>query len=117
MRGEGLLDERSLSACLFGNRHRLELLVALAEASDGRVNLGALAAERGVQAAVYYGPMRDLLAMRLAVRVELVPGDRRRWYRRAGGDRVWEAVAVFAAGLRGHLAAITGSGGGGVGGR
>jgi hypothetical protein len=89
----------------------LELLVALAQAPDGRVNPGALAAERGVQAAVYYGPLHDLLACRLVTRVEPVPGDRRRWIQRSGGDDLWSAVAQLAAGLNGHLAVIEASSG------
>jgi hypothetical protein len=103
MRGVGLDDERSLSACLFGNRYRLELLAALAEAPDGRVNLGVLAEERGVSAAVYYPPMRDLLALRMVTRVEQVTRDRRRWYQRSGGDRLWESMARLIAGLQGHF--------------
>jgi hypothetical protein len=109
MRGAGLDDERSLSVCLFGNRYRLELLAALAAAPDGRVNLGALADDKGVRAAVYYPAMRDLLALRLAVRVEQVTRDRRRWYERSGGDDLWESIAGMITGLQGHFQEIAGA--------
>jgi len=76
---------------LFGNRHRLELLVALAEAQDGGVNLSMLAAVQGVPASVYYGPLRDLIDAGLVRRLDRSVGDRRRWYSRTD-HAVWECL-------------------------
>jgi hypothetical protein len=91
--------ERWLSACLFGHRRKLELLAALAQAPDGRINLGALAQERGAAAAEYYPPVRDLMAIRLVAQSPPVTGDRRRWYERSGSEQVWAAVAALARSL------------------
>jgi hypothetical protein len=87
--------ERWLSACLFGHQRKLELLSALAEAPDGRINLGALAHDRGAVAAEYYPPVRDLMAIRLVSQVPPITGERRRWYERSGSEQVWAAVAAL----------------------
>lgn len=81
-----------MSVRVFGNRHKLELLLALANAKDGAVNLSELAEDNGVSASVYYAPVRDLTSARLVERVAPVPGDRRRWYRRTG-HRFWDSAA------------------------
>ncbi|QKW32675.1 MarR family transcriptional regulator [Actinomadura sp. NAK00032] len=104
MVGGRLARERALSACLFGNRYRWELLAALAHAPDGRVNLGLLAAENGVQAAVYYSTVRELVSAGLLTRLEAASGDRRRWYGRSGAERMWRSVGELTAGLHEHLA-------------
>jgi hypothetical protein len=91
--------ERWLSACLFGHRRKLELLAALAQAPDGRINLSALAQERGAAPAEYYPPVRDLMAIRLVAQAPPATGDRRRWYERAGSEQVWAAVAALARSL------------------
>ena len=83
--------ERQLSALLFGNRHKLELLAALAMAEDDGVNLSLLAASQAVPVSVYYGPVKDLVNAGLVHRLERTPGDRRRWYRRTN-HRFWECV-------------------------
>jgi hypothetical protein len=44
-----------VSAVLFGNRHKLELLTALVEAGDDGVSLSDVADAQGVAASVYYG--------------------------------------------------------------
>jgi hypothetical protein len=106
MQGSGWDRERSLSACVFGNRHRLELLVALSEAPDGRVNLGALADQHGVQASVYYPSIRSLQEIRLVKQADRVVGDRRRWYERCGSGQAWESLARVTAELRRHFAAV-----------
>lgn len=85
-------DERWVSACFFGHQRKLELLEALADASDGRINLGEVARGRGVAPAVYYPPVRDLMALELVTQAARVPGDRRQWYQRSGGDQLWAAV-------------------------
>lgn len=85
--------ERVVSARLFGNRHKLELLLALVSAEDGAVNLSELAEVNGVSASVYYAPIRDLTSAGLVERVAPVPGERRRWYRRSG-HRFWASAAT-----------------------
>lgn len=90
----GLVDcapDRRISAAVFGNRHRLELLVALADAGDEGVNLSQLALAQGVSTSVYYGPIRGLISAGLVDRLGRVSGDRRCWYRRRGG-RFWECM-------------------------
>ncbi|MDP4510005.1 hypothetical protein [Nonomuraea turcica] len=95
---------------MFGNRYRLEVLEAFASAPEGQVNLGRLAVRHGVQSAVYYPVVRDLLALRMVSRVTEVGRDRRRWYRRTGGDALWEPLGRLVAGLRGHYDLIAGDG-------
>jgi DNA-binding transcriptional ArsR family regulator len=83
--------ERRVSAVLFGNRHRLELLAALAHAGDEGVNLSDLANVQGVSANVYYAPLRALLEAGLVERLGKTSGDRRCWYRRRE-SKVWAGV-------------------------
>jgi hypothetical protein len=92
---------RRVSAVLFGNRHKLELLSALAEAGDDGVNLSQLGAAQEVPASVYYGPLRDLMAAGLVDRLGRASGDRRCWYRRRE-NRFWDCLRSLA----GELAEI-----------
>lgn len=89
---------RRASLLVFGNRHKLELLAALAVAADGRVNLSELASEQQVAASVYYAPVNDLLRAGLVEKLPRTLPDRRRWYRRVEGT-VWECMRSFAAEL------------------
>lgn len=82
-----------MSVRVFGNRHKLELLLALAGAKDGAVSLSELADENGVSASVYYAPVRDLTSAGLVERVPPAPGERRRWYRRTGHG-FWDSAAT-----------------------
>src|SRR6266568_9679703 len=100
---------RFVSAHLLGSRYRLELLTALAEASDGRVNLGDLAAQNGVTASVYYPSLRSLSAIQLVGEAQRSHGDRRRWYQRSGSDQLWELLSRLAADLFSHCASPGGS--------
>jgi len=100
-------DERWVSACFFGHQHKLELLEALAGAPDGRINLGEVARSRGVMPAVYYPPVRDLMALELLSQAARVPGDRRQWYQRVGGDQFWAAVSSVVQGLRAVIPAVS----------
>jgi hypothetical protein len=79
----------------------MELLIAMANAQDGRVNLSLLAAVQGVPASVYYGPVKDLIAAGLVQRLAPQPRDRHRWYGRIEGS-LWECVRC----LGGELAAV-----------
>ncbi|WP_370945334.1 hypothetical protein AB5J62_40635 [Amycolatopsis sp. cg5] len=89
---------RRVSAAVFGNRHKLELLLALAQAGDQGVNLSALSDERGVFTSVYYGPIRDLIEVGLVERLGRMPGDRRCWYRRREST-LWDGVRAVAVDL------------------
>lgn len=84
-----------MSAAMFGNRYKLELLVALAEAGDEGVNLTHLGEVCGAPPNVYYGPIKDLISVGLAERLGRVSGDRRCWYRRRGAA-VWERFRALA---------------------
>jgi DNA-binding IclR family transcriptional regulator len=87
-------DQR-VSVILFGNRHRLELLAALANTAEDGVSLTQLALARGVSASVYYAPLRDLMSLGLVIRREAPdPRDRRRWYHRSE-HRLWDSVRAL----------------------
>ena len=88
-------DERRISVLLFGNRHKLDLLAALAEAGDGGVSVSTLADRHGVAASVYYAPLTDLMEAGLVVRLDPVPRDRRRWYVRVE-HRAWRSLRSLA---------------------
>jgi len=90
-----------MSAVLFGNRHKLELLVALAEAGNEGVNLSTLSDTQGVSPSVYYGPIKDLISVGLAERLGRVSNDRRCWYRRRHSG-FWNGFSSLA----GELATI-----------
>lgn len=94
----GVSVSRRVSSLLFGNRHRLELLAALAESEDGRVNLSLLADEQGVPPSVYYGPIKDLMIAGVVTKLPQISRERRRWYERSG-DGFWDSVRQ----LLGHL--------------
>ncbi|MFE7029120.1 hypothetical protein ACFU9Y_02340 [Streptomyces sp. NPDC057621] len=95
---------RRLSAGVFGNRYRAELIAALADAGDSGICLGDLALTRQVPASVYLPPVRTLIALGLAERVPPVPGQRRRFYRRCGSAPAWQSLAATVARLQEHPA-------------
>lgn len=80
---------------VLGNRHRLELLAALAEAGDEGVNLSLLSDDQDVKASVYYAPIKDLMNMGLVDRVGWVDGKHRCRYRRRQ-SAIWDAVTALA---------------------
>lgn len=96
---------RHLSAGVFGNRYRAELVAALAVAGETGVCLGDLALERRVAASVYLPPVRTLIALGLAERIAPAPGERRRFYRRCGPAPTWRSLAATVARLQEHQAA------------
>lgn len=73
---------RLLSEVLFGQRYRLEVMVAIADSATGRVCLSDLAEQLGHRSASsLQNPLRDLTRAGLITRAP--DGDsRRRWYRR-----------------------------------
>lgn len=87
---------RLLSDVLFGQRYRLELMVAIADSPTGKVCLSDLAEQLGHRSASnIQAPLRDLVRAGLLTR--LPDGDsRRKWYRREksiGWEFAREAVA------------------------
>jgi hypothetical protein len=87
---------RLLSDVLFGQRYRLEVMVAIADSPTGRVCLSDLAEELGHRGVSnIQAPLRDLVRAGLLIR--LPAGDsRRKWYRRensTGWDFAREAAA------------------------
>jgi DNA-binding transcriptional ArsR family regulator len=87
-----------VSAVLFGNRHKLELLTALVEAGDDGVSLSDVADAQGVAASVYYGPLRPLIDAGLVERLGRRAEGRRCWYRRRE-NAFWGYVEVIIQGL------------------
>ncbi|MEU0195854.1 hypothetical protein ABZ250_39570 [Streptomyces afghaniensis] len=95
-------EMRRLSAGVFGNRYRAELIAALADAGDSGVCLGDLALARQVSASVYLPPARALISLGLAERIPPTRGERRRWYRRCGSTQTWQSLAATVAQLKEH---------------
>lgn len=95
---------RRLSAGVFGNRYRAELIAALAAAGGDGVCLGDLALARRVLPSVYHPPVRTLIALGLAERLAPAPGDRRRFYRRCGSAQAWTSLAAAVDRLKEHPA-------------
>lgn len=93
---------RRLSAGIFGNRYRAELIAALAAAGEGGVCLGDLALTQQVSASVYLPPARTLIALGLAERIPPRTGERRRWYRSCGSAQAWQSLAATVARLQEH---------------
>lgn len=74
-------EVRALSQVLFGQRYRLEVMVAIGSALDGLVCLSDLSTALDVTASNIQKPLRDLERAGLLARVP--PGDsKRRFYRR-----------------------------------
>jgi len=79
---------QELSAIVFGQKHRLAVMVAIAQ-SDGLVNPSDLAAELGFRAqSALQGPLKDLLAAGLITRVD---GPGRVYYQR-NPHSLWPAA-------------------------
>lgn len=72
---------QELSAHVFGQRHRLALMAAIAQSEDGIVNPGQLAAELGFRAqSSIQAPLKSLLDSGLVTRISGLEG--RVYYRR-----------------------------------
>lgn len=80
---------RRVSAKLFGNRYRAELMLALVRADTQGVCMGDLAVRYGVQPSVYRAPMGALMSLGLVEAVPLVAGERRRWHRINARSPLW----------------------------
>ena len=73
---------RAMSEVLFGQRYRLELMVAIASAPDGLVCLTDLAQQLSVTASNLQRPLHDLARCRLLSRLP-PDGSKRRYYQRS----------------------------------
>lgn len=72
---------QEISQAAFGQRYRLEVMLAIADAEDGFVSLSELAQQLGVSVSTLQGPFRDLVAVGLLS--PLPHGDsRHRFYHR-----------------------------------
>lgn len=80
---------RCVSAKLFGNRYRAELMLALAHAGTQGVCMGDLALRNGVPPGVYRAPMEALMSLGLAEALPAVAGERRRWHRMTAQSPLW----------------------------
>jgi DNA-binding MarR family transcriptional regulator len=92
---------RALSQVLFGQRYRLELMVAIASSPDGLVCLKDLAAELSVTPSNLQKPLRDLVAADLLSRMP--SGDSKRRYYRRNDSLAW----AFAVEMSGKIATHT----------
>jgi hypothetical protein len=86
---------RALSQVLFGQRYRLELMVAIAS-SDGVVCLTDLARQLDVTVSNLQKPLRDLTLAGLLSR--LPSGDSKRRYYRRNVSLAWAFAVEVAAG-------------------
>ncbi|MGX5397151.1 hypothetical protein ACWLMY_35485 [Streptomyces anulatus] len=80
---------RRVSAKLFGNRYRAELMLALAQAGTQGVCLGDLGLRQGVVPGVYRAPMGALMSLGLVEPLPATAGERRRWYRMTPQSSLW----------------------------
>ena len=62
-----LMEERSRQ--LFGQTHRLAVMIAIAQSPDGRVNPTDLSFELRIAQSAFQAPLRDLVAAGLVTRV------------------------------------------------
>lgn len=92
---ESLNDLRLLSQRLFGQWYRLEVMVAIAQSTDGIISLGELAAQLGLTASNLQNSLRDLTRAGLLSR--LPPGDSKRRYYRRNESLAWAFVQEIAA--------------------
>uniref|UniRef100_UPI003C7AD0CB hypothetical protein n=1 Tax=unclassified Streptomyces TaxID=2593676 RepID=UPI003C7AD0CB len=80
---------RRVSAKLFGNRYRAELMLALAQAGAQGVCMGDLALRQGVPPGVYRAPMEALMSLGLVEALPATAGERRRWHRMTAQSSLW----------------------------
>jgi DNA-binding MarR family transcriptional regulator len=79
---------QELSKCLFGQYHRLAVMVAIAKAPDGRVNPTDLATDLRLPQSALQAPLRDLVEAGLLQRE---PRSHRNFYKRVK-SLAWEWV-------------------------
>ena len=79
---------RALSVVVFGQRHRLELMTAVARSEDGIVCLKDLAEEQRVSSSSLQKPLKDLLSAGLLS--ALPSGDSKRRYYQRTPSAAWE---------------------------
>jgi DNA-binding IclR family transcriptional regulator len=93
-----------MSEVLFGQRYRLEAMVAIASTQDGLVCLTDLAKQLGLTPSNLQSPLRDLVRCGLLSR--LPPGDSKRRYYRRNESLAW-AFAVEIATQAEHIGLIS----------
>ena len=87
-------EMRRLSRAAFGQRYRLECMVAIAKSPDGLVSLSELAAELSVTPSNLQKPLQSLLDTALISPMH--SGDSRRTYYTRNESLVWDWVVEFA---------------------
>jgi DNA-binding transcriptional ArsR family regulator len=85
---------RAVSEVLFGQRYRLEVMVAIASSQDGLVCLTDLAKDLELTPSNLQNPLRDLVRCGLLSR--LPPGDSKRRYYRRNESLAWPFVVEMA---------------------
>lgn len=80
-------EVRRLSRAAFGQRYRLELMVAIASSSDGLVSLGELATQLGITPSNLQKPLQSLLDTALISPTH--SGDSRRVYYMRNESLAW----------------------------
>lgn len=94
MSAEELEHIRAMSEVLFGQRYRLEAMVAIASAPDGLVCLTDLARLLGLSPSNLQGPLRDLARCGLLTR--LPPDDSKRRYYQRNESLAWPFAVEIA---------------------
>lgn len=89
-----------MSEALFGQKYRLEVMVAIASSEDGLVCLTELAKHLELTPSNLQNPLRDLV--RCGFLSRLPPGDSKRRYYRRNESLAW-AFALEAASQAEHL--------------
>ena len=85
---------RAVSQVLFGQRYRLEVMVAIASSEEGIVCLTELAKALDLAPSNLQNPLRDLTRCGLLSR--LPPGDSKRRYYRRNESLAWAFVVEMA---------------------
>lgn len=95
---------RALSLVLFGQRYRLEVMVAIGRSADGIVCLTDLSRDLGVTTSNLQNPLRDLVAAGLLSR--LPSGDSKRKFYRRNTSLAWQFAVEMAEAASGLALAL-----------
>ena len=97
---------RAFSRSAFGQAYRLEVMLAVADSSDGIVNLTDLAHELGQSTSNIQGPLRSLVEIGLISPAPQGDSKRKHYIRNPSAAWQWAREmrdeATAAAGLRAH---------------
>jgi hypothetical protein len=90
-------SRRRLSKVVFGQEHRLALMLAIADLPDGVFTLTDLVGRLQFRSASSaQDPLRALLIAGLVEKIDIDPGNRFKWYRRVDSP-AWEWARDLAA--------------------